>query len=353
MRLFERYVVLNYLKHVLVIFVGLDLFYVSVDLLTNYKSIPDSANLQLLYALFQAMNAINYVLPLSLVFGMIVTYFGMIKSNELISLYASGVSKRAFIRPLFGVSLVLTLVYISLNMTEFAYAYEYGSNLKRYHRISNSSEDLFLKHDQNYIHFEKLEPLKQHATGVSIFETHGLELVRIIKAKRARFIQTHWLLEEVEIVHKPLAKGLSAEGLRHEMLPQMEAMQGFKPRIMDTIVQSKHTLSILDSIDALHFLQTQGMHSDKIKAGLFYQLFFPFFAPFLVVLLFYRAPWMGRYTNTALVASAFSFVALMVWSGLFILSRLCANGVLLSEVGILIPILLLGLFALSHYVKSI
>ena len=87
MKLFEKYVILNYLKNFLVIFLGLDFFYVGVDLLTNYKNIPSSANLQLLYALFQAMNAINYVLPLSIVFGMIVTYFNMLKTNELICIF--------------------------------------------------------------------------------------------------------------------------------------------------------------------------------------------------------------------------------------------------------------------------
>lgn len=75
MKLFEKYIIQNYLKNFFVIFIALDLFYVGVDLLTNYNNIPDSANLQILYALFQGMNAVNYVLPLSIVFGMIVTYF--------------------------------------------------------------------------------------------------------------------------------------------------------------------------------------------------------------------------------------------------------------------------------------
>lgn len=59
---FEKYIVINYLKNFFIIFIALDLFYVGVDILTNYNTIPDSANLQLLYALFQGMNAVNYVL---------------------------------------------------------------------------------------------------------------------------------------------------------------------------------------------------------------------------------------------------------------------------------------------------
>ena len=88
--------------------------------------------------------------------------------------------------------------------------------------------------------------------------------------------------------------------------------------------------SIFDGIEALQFFSTQGVNTSRIKATLFYQLFFPFFAPFLVVFLYTKAPVMGRYFNTALIASFFAFITLATWSGLFVLSRLCANGVIFS-----------------------
>ena len=75
--LFERYIIKNYLKNFFVIFLGLDFFYIGVDLLSNYNNIPESANLQILYVIFQAMNAVNYVLPLSVVFGMIDSFFSI------------------------------------------------------------------------------------------------------------------------------------------------------------------------------------------------------------------------------------------------------------------------------------
>ncbi|MCD8476668.1 MAG: hypothetical protein LRY68_00890 [Sulfurospirillum sp.] len=45
------------------------------------------------------------------------------------------------------------------------------------------------------------------------------------------------------------------------------------------------------------------------------------------------------------------FLTLLVWSGLFLLSRLAINGVLLSEVAILAPVILLALLALYYYSK--
>ncbi|AOO64052.1 LptF/LptG family permease [Sulfurospirillum halorespirans] len=351
MKLFEKYIVKNYLKNFFVIFIALDLFYVGVDLLTNYNNIPDSANLQLLYAIFQGMNAVNYVLPLSIVFGMVVTYFGMIKSNELICMYASSISKRSLVRPFFLTALVLTLGYIGLNCTEFAYAYEYSANLKKYNRISTSSEDLFLKHDNQYVYFKRLDPLKQVAYDVTIFEVESVDLTKIIRASVASFIKNHWVLENVSIIHKPHVSSLDDTGYRTESVPTLKTMENFKPKIMDNVYQSEYALSIIDGIDALLFFETQGVNTHKIKATLFYQLFFPLFAPFLIVILYYKAPVMGRYFNMALIASSFAFITLVVWSGLFLLSRLAANGVIFAEIAILLPIILLFFTALHFYAK--
>ncbi len=351
MKLFEKYIVQNYLKNFFVIFIALDLFYVGVDLLTNYTNIPDSANLQILYAIFQGMNAVNYVLPLSIVFGMIVTYFGMIKSNELISMYASSISKRSLVKPFFLTSLVLTLFYIGLNCTEFAYAYEYSVNLKKYNRISNSAEDLFLKNNNQYIYFKKLDPLKQVAYDVTVFEVDTVDLTKVIRASVATFTDNHWILEQVSIIHKPKVSSLDDQGFRTENVEKLKMMENFKPKIMDNVYQSEYALSISDGIDALHFFDNQNVNTSKIKATLFYQLFFPFFAPFLIVILYYKAPMMGRYYNMALIASSFAFIALIVWSGLFLLSRLAANGVLLSEIAILFPIILLVGTAAYFYSK--
>ncbi|MDD3341944.1 MAG: LptF/LptG family permease [Sulfurospirillaceae bacterium] len=351
MRLFERYIVQNYLKNSVIIFLALDFFYVGVDLLTNYTTLPESANLQILYALFQALNAVNYVLPLSIVFGMIVTVFAMIKSNELICMYASGISKQALIKPFFLTSLIISIFYIGLNCTEFAYANEYSANLKKFNRISTSSEDLFLKNNNQYIYFKKLDPFKQIATDVSIFETDGLDLTKVIRASSAYFSYDHWVLEQVTITYKSIVHSLNDTGLKVEKVQKLRALENFKPKIMDNVYQSEYTLSILDGIEALRFFATQNVNTHKIKATLFYQLFFPLFAPLLIVILYTKAPLMSRYFNTALVASSFAFITLVVWSSLYLLSKLSSNGVIIAEIGILLPIVLLFLVSLNFYYK--
>jgi len=206
MKIFQRYIITNYIKNFFIIFLGLELFYVGIDLLTNYKELPDSANLQILYLSFKMMDAINYTLPLSLVFSMIVTKFAMIKSNELITLYAVGISKNSVLKPIFLSSFIISILYIGLNFTPFAYSYEYSRNLLKYSVISNNSTNLFLKDENNYIFFEELDPLKKSARGIEIFEILNNDLAKIISAKEGYFNEDRWVLKNVTITSKQKLK---------------------------------------------------------------------------------------------------------------------------------------------------
>ncbi len=86
---------------------GLQVFFIGMDLMQNFKKLPDSANLQILYVIFKFLYAINYTLPLSVVFALIASKFYLIRSNELVSLYALGISKRRLLTPFFFTSLAL------------------------------------------------------------------------------------------------------------------------------------------------------------------------------------------------------------------------------------------------------
>jgi len=89
---------------------------------------PASANLKLLYFGLTLLTAVNYVLPLALIFALITSKFSMIRSNELVSFYALGVSKNALIIPPFLIALAITAGFIALNSTPFAYALKFQKN---------------------------------------------------------------------------------------------------------------------------------------------------------------------------------------------------------------------------------
>lgn len=351
MKLYQKYSISLYLKNFFIIFLALGFFYVSVDFITNFKDLPDSANLQILYLMFNFLTAVNYVLPISIIFAMIVTKFHMIRTNELITLYSIGISKNALIRPIFFTSLFIVFIYYGLNMTRFAYAYEYRSNILDNSQLSSISSGLFLKHDNDYVYFEELNPYSQEAQGVKIFKVEGNELTNTVNAKSAKYERNSWVLKEVTIISKPEIIGQNSS-LSIVSQDEYITLRGFRPTIIENAHQGKNSLSIPDAIEAISFFKNQGVNVSSFKSNLYLTLFFPLYAPLMVLILYYYLPTSARFFNLALMSSIFVFIGLVGWGFLYVVGKFSANSVILPEIGIVLPIALLSLFSIYLYRKN-
>ncbi len=346
-KLYQRYIGFLYIKNFFIIFFALEIFYVGVDLLSNLKNLPSSANLQLLYGVFTAQSAVSYTLPLGLVFAMIVSKLSMIRSNELISFYTSGISKRQVVAPLILVSTFFTLLFIGLNFTDFAYSYQYRSNILKYNRLDTDISKLFLKYDNKYIFFDSFSPIKKSATGVKIFEVDGTKVKSMMSAPHASYHSNSWFFKEANLTVFTGESALNKKGVKKEVLHNKTYLSGFKPSVIDAMRSSKkNVLNILDAYDAISFLNAQNVNSDSVKSIFLSLLFLPFFSPLMVVILFYHLPITGRFFNIALLSFAFIFVTLCVWGVMFVASRFSATGVIPAEISIILPIVLLFLYAL-------
>ena len=352
MKLYQKYIIFNYLKNFFIIFLSLEFFYVGIDVLSNYKNFPDSANLQLLYIVFKTLDAVNYCVPLSIVFAMIVTKFGMIKANELVTLYAIGVTKKSVVKPLFFTALSISLIYISLNFTSFAYAHEYTRNLLKYSTIATNSTGLFLKNSNKYIYFKKLDPIKKQATGIKIFSVKDNNLEQIISAKTGYFYEDSWVLKNVTIKTKPKVSSINNKGLTLEKQEKYVTLKDFRPKIIENVHKGEYNMSIIDTIDALSFFASQDINLDRVKTLLYSHLLFPLFAPLLVMILFYRLPISSRFFNVAFLSFVFIFITLSTWGLLFILTKLSSTSVIFPELGVILPISLLAFYALRQYYKE-
>jgi len=352
MKIYQKYILFNYLKNFFIIFLSLEFFYISIDLLSNYKDLPNSANLQLLYIVFKSLDAFNYAIPLSIVFAMIVTKFSMIRSNELVTLYSIGITKSAIVKPLFFCALFISFVYISLNLTSFANSLEYSKNLLEHNTISKNSSELFLKKDDKYIFFKNLNPIKKYATGIKIFTLKDNDLSKIVSAESGYFYKDSWVLQNVQIKTKPKVNSIDSAGIKEVFKEKYITLKDFKPKIIDNVYNGKYGMSIIDAFDALRFFSTQNINLDRIKTLLYSQILFPMFAPLLVVILFYKLPINNRFFNLALLSFIFVFVTLCTWGVLFLLVKLSSTSVIIPEIGVVVPIIFLALMSLRLYYKE-
>jgi lipopolysaccharide export system permease protein len=348
MKIYQKFIAKLYLKNFLLIFIALELFFIGMDLLQNLKSISNSANLQILYTVNQLLYYVNFTLPLSLVFAMLLSLFNILKSNELVSLYALGVSKNSLIKPIFTIASIITLLYIGLNFTpDFVNAYEKAKNIKKYNRPDKTTSQLFLKSKETYAYIDELIPEKKEGKNLKIFLTKEHRLVEILEAKSAVFADNYWKLLNVTSIKIPeLNTTAEDKKLIFTNLDSKEVLHGFKPKIIDTLFQKLSKLTIQDAFGAISFLKTEDLNSDKIRSNLYTMLVFPLFAPIAIYGLFFPFPAQRRGTNIALLSTIYIFSILSIWGILFTLAKISANGSVSPEYAILVPIVVLAATAL-------
>ena len=342
MNLYARYVGWLYFKYFMILFIALTLFYVGIDILTNLKDMPASANLKLLYFGLTSLTAVNYVLPLALIFALITSKFSMIRSNELVSFYALGIDKNRLIKPPFYIALAITFIYVGLNFTPFAYAYEYGRNIVKLSNLSRTSSDIFLKFEGKFVYVDSLNPISGEAKDMRIFDINGSNLRSATFGESAKFIDDAWLLKNAKIVNLPQNIKLGEKGLDIKTPSELKTLENFKPKTIESASAESSAITIPDAVDYILAFKDEGVGLNSTKTTLYNLAFAPFFAPFMVLIIYYFLPVTGRFFNLALKSFIFTIASLCVWGALFVMMRFARNGVVSPEVGVLLPIILLG-----------
>ncbi len=349
MKLYQQLILKNYVKSFLVIFLSLEIFFTGIDLMQNFKHLPDSANLQILYTTNIFLNFINFTLPLSLLFAMVSTMMKLIKSNQLVALYSVGTSKSDVIKPIFFLSLFIILGYISLQNTNFVRSAEIADNIKKHGVVTDNTHGLFLKSDHSYIYIKELNPIDKTATGIKIFKIKEKDLQEIIHAKKGSFSTNRWNLKDVIDIQ---LIGQNNKKIVKSNHTTMSALSGFEPHIVNSLFKGKGKLTIKESINAINFLESQSLNSDKIRATLFYMILFPLFVPIVMLALFYPLPAQRRGKNLTLINSAYILSILLLWGVMFSLSKISLNGALSPYLGIALPIFILFLISLYLVCKN-
>jgi len=126
-----KYISLHYIKYFLIILIALVLFLVGFDYMDNAAKLSKSANLIVIYLVYKTFFAIDMLLPLSLVFGMISTKIFLIRSNALVSFFSLGYSRVDILKPFVAVSTTVIVIFIYLHsLSSFSRADEFSNNIR-------------------------------------------------------------------------------------------------------------------------------------------------------------------------------------------------------------------------------
>ncbi len=338
-----RYIIKGYIRYFALIFLALVVFFVGLDYLQSFKSLPSAANLQILYIIYKSFYAVDLLLPISLVFASIATNIYLVRRNELVAFYSVGYSKREIIKPMFLASGTIIALYALLHATPFAYANENAESIRKHKVLASATNDLFVKYYDKYIYFEKLYPFLKKAENVRVFRIEGDSLKELVRADEAHFMEKGWRMSGAEVVI-PLQ-----EAIEVKKDADITILQGFKPKILDSVYEGKSSFSIIDAVYAIALLKDQNVNTEKIEAVLLAQLVYPLFAPLLGVILFAFLPTTQRGGALSFYGFVSIVAALALWGILFTLLRLSYSGVLSPKISIVAPVLLLSAAAALFY----
>jgi lipopolysaccharide export system permease protein len=353
MSILTKYILKKYLLNFIIVLISLELFFVGIDFLQNFKNIPASANLQLLYLLYNSFFTLTLALPLSIVFGWVITLTIFIRNNEFVAFNALGATRKDIFIPVVNISIFLLTLLIFLQATPLAYSYEQKRKIVNNQYFTSSKNDIFLKYNDYYVYFEKLLPLEKRAENIHIFKVIDMDIVETIIGQKAYFQNNRWYVVDVKIINKP--KNLSLENTKLDVRYEkfLHTLDGFKPNILDNVYEGNTEFSILDAVAALVLLDEQGINTQKIRSVLYNQVVIPFFVIPLLLLIYAYASLNSRFFNIGKFTSFSIFGTLIVWGFFFMLFKFTNGGVVVPELSILLPMLIWVLSSIYFYNRKI
>jgi lipopolysaccharide export system permease protein len=344
---------MKYLKYFFIILVSLEIFFIGIDFLQNVKDLPASANLQLLYVMYNGFFILTITLPLSILFAWVVTLTFLIKDNTLVSFYALGVNKNQVLIPIVIVSVILTSILIFLQTTPLAYSYEQKGKILKNQFFVDEKTNILLKYDNNFIYFEKLFPLEQKAEGIKIFKIKNEQLIQTILAKKAYYQNNKWYVIDAKIITKPEKIYWEDSKLSITYEKFLYTLEGFKPEIINNVYKAKVQYSITDAIYTILLFNNQNLNTDKIKAILYSKIIVPFFVIPFIILIFIYSKVSGRFFKMGQFVSFGMLISLGVWGVLFLLQKISIASLINPELGLVVPIIAMFIFSILLYKNKV
>ena len=345
-----------YLKYFLIVLFGLSMFFIIIDYVSVARKLPSSANLKILYLYYKFLQSVGVLTPIALVFGMVLTIVKLVRENLMVAFYSLGYSKISILTPFFVISMLITTIYISLYVTDFAYSREFAKDIKKGRLVTKKRSDLFFKYDSHtksgevkhyYIFFSKLYPTQKFAEGIRIFDVKSNgELAEIVRAKYAYYDNKNWIIFSARFLKIDQDLELNQKGIEIRDREKLVILKGFKPTILDQIYEGKIDFGLNDLFQAISLLNEQGFNIDKLKTSLFNIVIHPLFAPLLMVIIFFSMPINSRMKNISLIAFGSVLVTLLFWGTLLAFVQLSFSGTLIPEFAIIFPILILAILSL-------
>ena len=340
----------HYIRNLLAILFGLSAAFAIIDYFQHIEELNVSSNYQILYIFYMWQEALGLLYPLAIVFALIMTKLGMVKSNNMGALHAFGYNKKRLFFPLLVVATLVYGIFVFLQTTEFSYAKDKATVLLENEINAYDVNDVFFKYNDTFVYIEKLDPINKVIENITIFKVQDDEVLYTMKAPFALYGENQWEAKDAVIKRHIYDKGkLIRYDVEHK--DSITTLKGYKPKIITSLYEGK-ALNIVDAYNTWQLFKKQNINSDKVRAVIYNKTVVPLFAIALALILFFKLPFHARMMSLGLVVASSLGVTFVIWGILFGLNQMGENGVLKPEITAILPIVLLWIYAIYVYITD-
>jgi len=345
-KLYFLYLARHYFINFIALLAGTSLAFSIIDYFQHSNAL-DASNYKVLYIYYMWQEAISLLYPLALIFALIMTKLSLVRSSNMVIFHSFGYTKKKLIKPFLTVAFLVYGLFMYLHTTEFSYAKDNATAIVENTANAYKLKRLFFIYDGDFVHVESLDPIKKQMEKLVLFKIEENRLVYTLHARSASFGRDGWLAKDIEI-----KKFIYRDGKLHhyeiEKQDSLLTLKGYEPKIVESIHEGK-ALTVTDTFKAWMLFDEQGLATGKLRSSFYYKAVFPLFSIALVLILFFKIPFHARYMNMALTLSGALGSTFVIWGMLFAMNQVGQNGVVAPEAAVVLPVVLLWLYALKLY----
>ena len=279
----NRYVSIELIKIFLIILFAVVSIFLAVDF---FEKIDDflEAGLPvkrfLLYTQYQIPMVISQITPVALLLSVLIVFGLMNKNNELIALRSSGVSSFYLLRPILGLSVIVTIglffladVVVPLSASK---ANKIWLQEVRKKTVTTSrNKNIWIKGNRSIAHIRYFNPADRTISGITLyFFDEQFRLHRRVDAARGAFEAKQWVFYDLMVQTFANSQDRTEYDIQH-FDSRVEPLK-YVPEELKKVVKKSEEMNFFEMLDYVRRVQAEGYDATNYIVDLYAKLAFPF-----------------------------------------------------------------------------
>lgn len=335
-------------KNLLKILMAITLVITCIDYLKHADEIATAGNQAILYLFYTWEFRLAQFYPLAIVLASVLSYMSFVRTHTWVSLRTFGYTGKQLFLPFFLPAVMLYAVLLLVQTGEFSYAREKAWSILHHTPSARIVDDLFFKYNHTFVYVKKLDPIHKVLEDVTVFSLKKHQVERTVTLDRAVFDGEQWVAENALETKKRYDKQAVWQGFQRKVISRYRFLKGYRPKVIELLYEGE-SLSLRDTLNTYAVLKKQGLDTKKIKASFYYKVCLPLFSLAMMAILFFKTSYFARYMRQELVWTLSLGGTLLLWGLLYALYSLSIGGAVSADIAVLLPVVLLSVYALSLY----